>query len=469
MSAQHAFAATGNTAISLLRKLADSGDIFPPLQSAARDALRIVHVVKEFNSNSDEWGALGTYVQNAVISVTELMAQADVLDKYTREYLERLHGTISKIADEIEGEQALPWYERIQRFRHDPDLLKITASTSFDIKTMLNAVRENTKNLSGIKEGVASVKKNLTLDGLRTVRGASWDMSRVCLDNTRVDLIDTILAWIDAKPESDTATQPTGAAIMLLTAVAGAGKTTVAHTAARICADRKQLASSFFFDREIEGRNKPNALFATIAADLSRMDPDIANRVTIAIEGDGCLSSAPISNQFVGLVLNPCRGVSFARPVVIVIDALDEAWDDRLLSILRDQACNLPRMFRIFVTSRMRPELGSLCSRAHVKTLELDINSEANMNDVTVFVPHKLHELAIDMELGDGWPGKILATRFIEKSNGLFQWVATVCEFMRQYDDPTEELKSLLSSDESMTSTAEEKNGHPICDDTRLV
>ncbi|QRV79045.1 hypothetical protein RhiJN_07060 [Ceratobasidium sp. AG-Ba] len=123
---------------------------------------------------------------------------------------------------------------------------------------------------------------------------------------------------------------------MLLTAVAGAGKTTVAHTVAHICADRKQLASSFFFNREIEGRNKPHALFATIAADLSRMDPDIANRVAAAIEEDGRLPSTPISNQFVDLVLNPCQRASFVRPVAIVIDALDEAWDDCLLEILRD-------------------------------------------------------------------------------------------------------------------------------------
>ncbi|QRV93681.1 hypothetical protein RhiJN_21699 [Ceratobasidium sp. AG-Ba] len=308
-----------------------------------------------------------------------------------------------------------------------------------------------------IKKDISLVAQNIALEKLRTVKGASWDRSLVCLENTRVDLIDTILTWIDAKPESNNTTPLTGATIMLLTAVAGAGKTTVAHTVARICAERKQLASSFFFDREIEGRNKPHALFATIAADLSRMNPDIANRVTTAIEEDGCLPSAPISNQFVELVLNPCRGVSFAQPVVIVIDALDEAWDDRLLSILRDQACDLPMMFRIFVTSRMRPELSTLINKLHASSLEIDINDTANMSDITKFIPHKLRELASDMQLGEDWPGETLTTGFIEKAGGLFQWVATVCKYLRQYDDPTEELDLLLSSADPKTNTAEEK------------
>ncbi|QRV93748.1 hypothetical protein RhiJN_21766 [Ceratobasidium sp. AG-Ba] len=473
MSARRALNTTGSSALSLLEALAESGDVFPPLQNAARDTLRIVNLVKSFNMNSDEWRTLGAYVQDKVRSVAELMARVDILDSDTKVNLENLHQTVSEIANEIECERALPWYERMQHFRRDPDLIaakkarveesislfqfKVTAATSVDVKNTLKAIRENTKAFSGIKKDISLVTQNATLERLQTVKGASWDMSQVCLENTRVDLIDTILAWIDADSEAEITKQSTGATIMLLTAVAGAGKTTIAHTVACICAERKQLASSFFFDREIEGRNKPHALFATVAADLSRVDPDIANRVTTAVEEDGRLPSAPISNQFVELVLNPCRGVSFARPVVIVVDALDEAWDDRLLGILRDQAYNLPRMFRIFVTSRMRPELNTLLSRPHANHLEIDINDMANMSDITRFIPHKLRELANDMELGDDWPGEMLTTRFIEKAGGLFQWVTTVCEYLRQYDDPAEELRSLLSSADPRTSNAEEK------------
>ncbi|QRW07942.1 hypothetical protein RhiLY_06941 [Ceratobasidium sp. AG-Ba] len=101
MSARHALNATGSTALSLLKALAESEDVFLPLQHAARDILRIIDVVKSFNLNSDAWRVLGTYVQDKVTSVAELMARFDISDKDTKENLENLHQTVSKIADEI--------------------------------------------------------------------------------------------------------------------------------------------------------------------------------------------------------------------------------------------------------------------------------------------------------------------------------------------------------------------------------
>ncbi|QRV97930.1 TPR-like protein [Ceratobasidium sp. AG-Ba] len=473
MSARRAAKAPDNIALRLLQAVSDSADVFPPLQSAARDALRIIDLVKSFSLNKDEWGGLGVYTRDAVKCVVELMAQASTSGGDTDKNLDNLQHTLSEIAKEIEDERALLGFERFRRFRQDPERvgdmrvrieqaislfqLKVTTTTNINVKETLRAVQENAKDLSNIEIGITSVAQNATLDKLHTMQGASWDMSRACLDNTRVQLIDSILRWVDAVPERDSTSQPTGATIMLLTAVAGAGKTTVAHTVARICADRNQLASSFFFDRETEGRNTPRLLFSTIAADLSRMDRHIADRVITAIEENGSLPSAPISNQFVKLVLEPSRNVSLAKPMVIVIDALDEAWDDRLLRILRDQACDLPSTFRIFLTSRMRPELGSLCSRPNVQTLELDVDDEANISDISVFVPHKLRVLANDMGLGDDWPGEELTLKLVERAGGLFQWIATVCDYLRQFTNPTRKLIELLSSNDPASNSAEEK------------
>ncbi|QRV92032.1 hypothetical protein RhiJN_20050 [Ceratobasidium sp. AG-Ba] len=335
--------------------------------------------------------------------------------------------------------------------------VRVTAGTSINVEHTLNEVRKNTNRLYNIERGVSSFAQDATLDRLRSVKGASWDMSRSCLENTRVKLIERIVAWIDGGSQPDTSKQPSEATIMLLTAVAGAGKTTVAHTIAGICAQKHQLASSFFFDRETEGRNSPQALFSTMAADLSRRDSHIAERVAMAIKEDGSLPSAPIMNQFVELILKPCQKTSLTGPAVIVIDALDEAWDNRLLEILRDKAGQLPRMFRIFLTSRMRPELASLYDESHVRVVDLDIGDEANMGDMSLFVPHKLRALAKDMRLGDDWPGEALTLSLTERAGGLFQWIATVCEYLRQFSDPTSELTELLSSSDPAAATAEEK------------
>ncbi|KAF8604738.1 hypothetical protein BDV93DRAFT_399612, partial [Ceratobasidium sp. AG-I] len=149
-------------------------------------------------------------------------------------------------------------------------------------------------------------------------QGASWDSSRTCLPDTRINALEKIFAWIDHPKEA------AGAQIYFLTAVAGAGKSTIAHTVAQHYSNRGQLLSSFFFDRETEGRNTPAALFTTIAADLAQVSAQLADRITAAIENERGLPQAPLIRQFQELVLKPCVECTVPEPLVIVIDALDE-------------------------------------------------------------------------------------------------------------------------------------------------
>ncbi|KAF8595877.1 hypothetical protein BDV93DRAFT_455978 [Ceratobasidium sp. AG-I] len=120
-----------------------------------------------------------------------------------------------------------------------------------------------------------------------------------------------------------------------MTAVAGAGKSTIAHTAAQYYAKRGVLMSSFFFDRETEGRNTPTALFTTIAADLARVIAQLAERIADTIENERGLTLAPLPRQFQEPVLKPCLDCPVLEPlvIVIVIDALDEPWNHSLLKI----------------------------------------------------------------------------------------------------------------------------------------
>ncbi|QRW06153.1 hypothetical protein RhiLY_05152 [Ceratobasidium sp. AG-Ba] len=62
MSSRRATNAKSNIVLSLIQAVAESPNVIPPLQSAAKDVLRIIQLVKAFSSNSDEWKALGFYV-----------------------------------------------------------------------------------------------------------------------------------------------------------------------------------------------------------------------------------------------------------------------------------------------------------------------------------------------------------------------------------------------------------------------
>src|SRR5258707_7618322 len=67
---------------------------------------------------------------------------------------------------------------------------------------------------------------------------SEYNSSKVCLDGTRKELIGKIMDWCGNMDHAQ---------MVLLTAVAGAGKSTVAHTIAHSCAQRDVLLSSSFF------------------------------------------------------------------------------------------------------------------------------------------------------------------------------------------------------------------------------
>ncbi|KAG9125712.1 POC1 centriolar protein A [Ceratobasidium sp. 392] len=485
--------ATGEVAHELLRLTAAAVDVFPPLKDAAGVALCIADLVKHFRSNRDPWRDLGAYVTDATASIIQSLAQVDGSNEETKSNVEKLKNslnagasTLVQVERRIGSEKTLPWHKRATRFLDDLQLienmrkqvddkialfeLSSTIITMVSVEKALDAVIANGKTLSAIAQetSVAVVKAesisrkasrlglNATLEKLPRAHSASWDSSRGCMENTRVELVDKAMAWVDGPTESSESNQSGGAQIMLLTAVAGAGKSTIAHTIARKCYERGQLGSSFF-DRETHGRSKPALLFTTIAADLSRLSASLSQSIASAIENDRSLPLAPLSRQFEDLVVKPCRSCPIAGRVAIVIDALDEAWDRNLLEILRDRVCQLPDNFCIFLTSRMRPELVSLTSKPYVSEVMINLSDAANTGDIARYAPWRLRQLAEDLTLGDGWPGEPLQSGFITKADGLFLWVSTVCNYLYSCEDPTEELRRLLSSNEVQRSSAADR------------
>ncbi|KAF8598006.1 TPR-like protein [Ceratobasidium sp. AG-I] len=488
MATRRVLGVTGDVALQLLRLTAASADVLPPLKSAAGGALYIAEIIKKFRSNKAEWQEFHDYVQNATASVVHSLAQTDSSQTDIKDKLDALQGTMQKILASVEAKQDRPRYKRFYKFIQDPDMiadmrkslddtvglftLNSVITTEINVGKTLDAVVTNSKILSGIARDTAAtvantasltvqavsishkasqIALNATLQRLQHVQGASWDLYRMCLPNTRINIIDDVFAWVDE------ASGANGAQIYLLTAVAGAGKTTVAHTVAHHFHERGQLVSSFFFDHETEGRSTPIALFTTIAADLARVSKQLADRITAAIENEQGLPMAPLSRQFQELVLKPCQNCTVRGPLVIVIDALDEGISSDLLKILRDDVPCLPSVLHIFLTSRMQPDIDSLCRRPHVRMAPLDIDSSANLLDMTIFVRHRLQQVADTRGFDSDWPGEQLRSELEARAAGLFIWIATVCDYILSRTDPKRELEKLLSESRPTTTSAEAK------------
>jgi hypothetical protein len=305
---------------------------------------------------------------------------------------------------------------------------------------------------------VSTVALNARIDKLQVAEGASWTPARACLPDTRTALLAKIWQWINSPTgsvlDATNATDPIK--IFLLTSVAGAGKSAIANTIAQYCYKKHFLASSFFFDRN--STDRPKKLFSTIAQGLAAHDVGFRQEIGRAIELDEGLSIAHVARQFQELVLAPSQNHSVEGPLVIVIDALDECYDQDVLDILCDEIHKLPPTFRILFTSRNGQDLNSVLSQNKcVYSQSIVIGEPINQKDIAVFVCFKLKKIAEWKSLGKNWPGEELLAAFTEKAEGLFLWVSTVCEYLRESLDPDEELKSIISNHSSSDLPAEEK------------
>ncbi len=112
--------------------------------------------------------------------------------------------------------------------------------------------------------------------------------------------------------------------VVLLTAVAGAGKSAVAHTIAHRCAEEEILLSSFFF--RTGETTSPEHLFSSIARSLAIKRESYCTILTTILEDTPSIATTTFDEQFRKLVLEPLRRRPPPEdiPLIIVIDALDE-------------------------------------------------------------------------------------------------------------------------------------------------
>jgi NACHT domain len=273
------------------------------------------------------------------------------------------------------------------------------------------------------------------------------------LQDTRTALLDRLWSWINSIDVKKSAE------ILLLTGVAGAGKTAIAHTFAKRCMDEEIISSFFFFDRSDANKNNPRMLFSNISRDLADQNSDFRQQVAHALDNKKSLVEDATSLHFSDLILEPSRCLPDGTPVVIIIDALDEGSDvNEVLTILRNDVHRLPGIFRILLTSSMMRELEFyLLGQSHVRQVSIDIEEPANLADTALYARRRLQEVAKWRKLGDDWPGSVLFNEFTLQAGGLFVWISVVSEYLRKSTNADAKLKKLLSKHGSSGLTPEKK------------
>ena len=232
--------------------------------------------------------------------------------------------------------------------------------------------------------------------------------------------------------------------IYWLNGIAGTGKTTIAFTFCQILDNIEVLGASFFCSHLDIDSSNADLIFPTLAYELARHSTAVSNALLNALQKDRNVGHKSMRDQFFNLIVTPTEAASEdvstpARPLIIVIDALDECTDQHdvrdVLAIIRQYSPMLPLKF--FITSRperqiqnvFRQQGTSRYSKFILHKIEKDIVSA----DIAIYAKEELAIIAEERTAGmpiSDWPPEDRLNTLVRLSGTLFIYAATACKYV---------------------------------------
>ncbi|KAJ8690991.1 hypothetical protein PTI98_010607 [Pleurotus ostreatus] len=264
---------------------------------------------------------------------------------------------------------------------------------------------------------VTKIEDNLFVNSLPHADDAGLDPSKSCADGTREAILTHIQKWVIL---------PGAQRALLLYGVAGKGKSAIIHTVSRALGNVEKQQSSlanvsfFAFNRSVANRSI-DKLLLTWAWGLASRDPHYLRYLrTLDMEH---VKGSLLDNQVKALLIEGLKHADSHRPIVFVIDALDECLESRPLLNLLDKiissSSDLPQNCRFLFTCRPNADiLAKLNCTSHIVQISLDDEQWLTVEDIRIFVHEKL---------GD-WSDVVnLVNRVTDVAEGLFQCAALLC------------------------------------------
>jgi len=173
------------------------------------------------------------------------------------------------------------------------------------------------------------------------------------------------------------------------------------------------------------------------------------------------IDHSPSIEQLKGFTVEFLEGIlPFSRPVVIVVDALDECRDpatpEKILLPISQHIHAIP-FLKFFLTSRpessTRFALNEPSLGVSSKLLILhDVDPKRVNDDIRLFLCHRLEQIADRARRSDNitipasWPSMNIVEELVMKASGLFIYASTVCKFVESPGDPREHLRDIINS-----------------------
>jgi NACHT domain len=273
-----------------------------------------------------------------------------------------------------------------------------------------------------------------------------------CMEGTRQEVVGKLMLWIDG--DSD---QP----VCWLNGAAGAGKSAISRTVARLCEESNRLCASFFFFRGAGRRSTITHFISTIAYSIAHSIPATRPYIEDALQRDRHILHRSRKRQFQQLIVEPIRlAISSVRPRVIITDALDECDDRQEIAEFIDivacafQESQKPLPLRFFFTSRVEEHIRSkfAASPALDITYCLNLQEFHAGNDICTFLRSRFASIYQQKHRQIGnislpWPSQQDLDELVTKSMGSFIFAFTLVNFVDDGSDlPHRKLQTALQS-----------------------
>ncbi|KAF5329728.1 hypothetical protein D9619_009482 [Psilocybe cf. subviscida] len=303
------------------------------------------------------------------------------------------------------------------------------------IKHSLFSINNNTTNqISGSQLEILykSVAPNAILNS-----GGRADEVR-CHPGTREEVIDVVEKSMDAPHFNNPR-------ILWLSGPAGAGKTAIMQTIAERCKDRGVPHANFFFFRPDGSRNTAAALVATVIHQFIQLYPPVGDIVAAAVGSNPLIFQMDVQEQFEKLMHLPFTvskiSRSIHRPVVLLIDGLDECDSERktaqrqVLQAIDNLLSRNDVSYRVVIASRVEPQIAMAFKQLQSRVDSIFLDEQYfPERDIRLFVTSEFEKIKsthyLAHTLGARWPLVSDIEGVVTKSSGQFIYAATVMRFI---------------------------------------
>ena len=223
--------------------------------------------------------------------------------------------------------------------------------------------------------------------------------------------------------------------VFWLNGLAGTGKSTIAQTIAERAFAGGLLGASFFCSRDFQDRRDLHFIFPTLAFQLAHKYPNFRSHLISLLQLDPDIVNESLYTQMKRLIVEPLQSADIST--VVVIDALDECWDEEpssaILSVLGRFVEKIPRV-KFFITGRPEPRIKTgfrlplLVDSTNVFILH-DVHPRLVNNDIWLYLKHELSGLAQRRHL-DTWPSDKHIELLCHRTGGLFIHAVATVKFL---------------------------------------